>query len=181
MIGNLIKKQLQLLFPKDVQSSRCYTNDVRTTALNVVVTLLSMQGQKALGFHKKYLGLCSEDEQRSYGFGMILGWVINDRIFIFAWTIPLIVSILFSLYQLIALWIHSHVWRQKVKEVQEICRSESHYVFIVHWTHLQYFKCQRKCYFSLYAHFELCSYFPTLEGTGKFRTTSYWNTLAKEI
>ncbi len=34
-------------------------------ALNVVVLLLSMQGQKTLEFHKKYLNLCSEDEQRS--------------------------------------------------------------------------------------------------------------------
>ncbi len=31
-------------------------------ALNAVVALLSMQGQKALGFHQKYLNLCSEDE-----------------------------------------------------------------------------------------------------------------------
>ncbi len=38
-------------------------------ALNVVDPLLSMQGQKALGFHKKYLNLYSEDEQRSQGFG----------------------------------------------------------------------------------------------------------------
>jgi len=38
-------------------------------ALNVVVLLLSMQGQKTLEFHKKYLNLCSEDEQRSHGFG----------------------------------------------------------------------------------------------------------------
>ncbi len=35
----------------------------------MVVVLLSMEGQKALGFHLKYLNLCSEDEQRSYGFG----------------------------------------------------------------------------------------------------------------
>ncbi len=34
-------------------------------ALNVSVTLPSMQGQKTLRFHKKYLNLCSEDEQRS--------------------------------------------------------------------------------------------------------------------
>ncbi len=27
---------------------------------------LSMHGQKALGFHQKYLNLCFEDEQRSY-------------------------------------------------------------------------------------------------------------------
>ncbi len=31
-------------------------------ALNMVVTLLSMEGQKALGFDQKYLNLCSEDE-----------------------------------------------------------------------------------------------------------------------
>ncbi len=37
----------------------------------------------------KNLNLCSEDEQRSYGFGMTWGWVIKDRIFIFGWTIPL--------------------------------------------------------------------------------------------
>ncbi len=29
-------------------------------ALNVAVALLSMEGQKALGFHQKYLNLCSE-------------------------------------------------------------------------------------------------------------------------
>uniref|UniRef100_A0A8C1UXI6 Signal-induced proliferation-associated 1-like protein 1 n=1 Tax=Cyprinus carpio TaxID=7962 RepID=A0A8C1UXI6_CYPCA len=33
------------------------------------IALLSMQGHKALGFHQKYLHLCSEDEQRSYVFG----------------------------------------------------------------------------------------------------------------
>ncbi len=32
-------------------------------ALNVSVALQSMQGQKALGFHQKYLNLCSEDER----------------------------------------------------------------------------------------------------------------------
>ncbi len=58
-------------------------------ALNMSVVLLSMQDQKALGFHQKYLNLCYEDERRSYGFGMTWGWVINDRIFIFGWTIPL--------------------------------------------------------------------------------------------
>ena len=30
----------------------------------------SMEGQKALGLNLKYLKLCSEDERRSYGFGM---------------------------------------------------------------------------------------------------------------
>ncbi len=56
---------------------------------NISVALLPMQGQRALGFHQKYLNLCSKDEQRSYGFGTTWGWVINDRICIFGWTIPL--------------------------------------------------------------------------------------------
>ncbi len=37
----------------------------------MVVPLLSMEGQKAPGFHQKYLNLCFEDELRSYGFGTI--------------------------------------------------------------------------------------------------------------
>ncbi len=37
--------------------------------LTVVVTLLYMEGQEALGFHQKYLNLCSKDEGKSYRFG----------------------------------------------------------------------------------------------------------------
>ncbi len=59
-------------------------------ALNVVVVLMVIEGQKALGFHKKYLNLCSELEQRSYGFGTTWGWVINDRLF--GWTNPLLLK-----------------------------------------------------------------------------------------
>ncbi len=55
------------------------------------------EGQKALRFHQKHLNLCSEDERRSYGFGTTWGRVINDRIFIFGWAIPLIIS-LFKLF-----------------------------------------------------------------------------------
>ncbi len=61
--------------------------------LYVVVVLLSMQGQKALRFHQKHLNLCSKDEWGSYGFGTTWGWVINDSIFIFGWTIPLNFSV----------------------------------------------------------------------------------------
>ncbi len=73
-----------------------WTTDVKWTiltmtllhfwALNVVVPLLSIEGQKALWFHQKYLSLCSENERR---FGTTWGWVINDRTFILGWTIPL--------------------------------------------------------------------------------------------
>ncbi len=61
-------------------------------ALIVVVPLVSMKGQKALRFLQKYLNVCSEDERRSYRFGTTWGWVINDRIVIFGWTIPLSLS-----------------------------------------------------------------------------------------
>ncbi len=77
-----------------------YFNNVLTNflGLNEIVALLFMEGQKALRFHKKYLNLCFEDEQRSHRFGMTQGWVINDRIFIFGWTIPL-------RYKLVTMWI----------------------------------------------------------------------------
>jgi len=45
--------------------------------------------QKARRLNLKYLKLCSEDEQRSYGLGRTWGWVINDIIFIFWWNNPL--------------------------------------------------------------------------------------------
>jgi len=55
-------------------------------ALNfVVITSQSIWGQKALGFHQKYLNLCSEDEQRSYGFTTTWGTELE----FFWWTVPL--------------------------------------------------------------------------------------------
>ncbi len=53
------------------------------------VTLLSMQGQKTLGFHQKYLNLCSEDEWKSCGFGTKWEWVIQWRNFHLWVKIPL--------------------------------------------------------------------------------------------
>ncbi len=37
----------------------------------------------------KYLPLCSAEQRKSYRFGTTWGWVNDDRIFIFGWTIPL--------------------------------------------------------------------------------------------
>ncbi len=39
----------------------------------IAVVLLSMQGLRALRFYQKYI-LCSEDEQRFYGFGYESGF-----------------------------------------------------------------------------------------------------------
>ncbi len=41
---------------------------------NISVVLLSMEGLRALRFKQKYLNLCSDDERRSYGFGMTSGY-----------------------------------------------------------------------------------------------------------
>ncbi len=38
----------------------------------------------------KYLPLCSAEQRHSCRFGTTWGWVNDDRIFIFGWTIPLI-------------------------------------------------------------------------------------------
>ncbi len=57
--------------------------------LNKLCYYCQFMGQRALRFHQKYLHLCSEDERRPYGFGTTWGWVINDRISNFGWTIPL--------------------------------------------------------------------------------------------
>ncbi len=60
--------------------------------MNVSVALLSMQGQKALGFYQKYLNSCYEDKRRSYMFRTTWARVINDRIFIFAELFLLVVA-----------------------------------------------------------------------------------------
>ncbi len=56
------------------------------------------EGQRTLRMHQKYLNLCSEDEQRSYRFGTAWGWVINNRTFIFGWTIPVSIYIYIYIY-----------------------------------------------------------------------------------
>ncbi len=68
-----------------------YFNDVLATFLSLdCVRILAVYGRvrDLSEFIKNILNVCSEDEQRIYRFGMTWGWVINDRIFIFGWTIP---------------------------------------------------------------------------------------------
>ncbi len=74
----------------DISDYRRYTilSSIGTTLI-VVISLLSMEGQRALRFHQKYLNFCSEDDWRSWGFGTTWGWVINVRMIIFGWTNPL--------------------------------------------------------------------------------------------
>ncbi len=69
----------------------CFTN-VLTAFLGLGTFQLhccQCRVRKLSDFIKKYLNLCSENERRSYGFGKTWGCVINDRIVIFGWTIPL--------------------------------------------------------------------------------------------
>ncbi len=75
-------------------------------ALNMSVALLSMHGQRALGFHQKYLYLCSEGERRFFSvFETTRGWVINYRILIFGWTIPLTTTFYLTI-QIIYLFVY---------------------------------------------------------------------------
>ncbi len=68
-----------------------YFTDVLATLLDLGTFQLCCclwEGQRALGLHQKYLNLCSEDEWRVSS-PTTWGRVINDRIFISGWTIPL--------------------------------------------------------------------------------------------
>ncbi len=67
-----------------------YFNDVLTTFLGLerVSCVAVYRGSESSRIHQKYLNLCSEDERGITGWTS-WRWVINDRIFIFGWTIPL--------------------------------------------------------------------------------------------
>ncbi len=93
-------------------------------ALKMIVALLSMEGQKALGFHQKYLNLCSEDERRSYGFGTTWGWIINDRFFIFRWTIALNVSLVINV-----VFLKNRKWTQKSTELKNVITTITYRLF----------------------------------------------------
>ncbi len=70
-----------------------YFNVILTTFLSlehVCCIAVYAGSEKLVDFIKNiFVYLCSEDEWRFYRFGTTWEWVINDRIFIFGWTIPL--------------------------------------------------------------------------------------------
>ncbi len=70
-----------------------YFNDVLTTFLGLECgSCIAIRVRKLSDFIKTYRNLCFKDERRSYRFGKTWGWVINDRILIFGWTTPLILT-----------------------------------------------------------------------------------------
>ncbi len=67
-----------------------YFNDVLTTFLGLECGSCVAVYEGSVWISSKiYSNVFSEDQRRSYGFGTTWGWVINDRIKIFGWTIPL--------------------------------------------------------------------------------------------
>ncbi len=56
----------------------------------------------------KYLPLCSAEQRHSYRFGTTWGWVNDDRILIFGWTIPLNLCCLFHFCFMLATGIYSN-------------------------------------------------------------------------
>ncbi len=83
---------------------------------------MTQRGQKALGFHQKYLNLSSEDERRSYGFGTTGRW--DDRIFIFGWTIPLKILIIDKIHKQYILCLYS------LREYERLKRLFWHDLFV---------------------------------------------------
>ncbi len=69
-----------------------------------------------------YLNLCSKDERRSYRFETTWGWVINYRISIFGWTIPLTLYFTVLLKNIVLMVC---VLIQRSSLYYSICRSKS--------------------------------------------------------
>jgi len=67
----------------------CTKKDKRNLVKNMIIERPPAHIFKGLVHPKCYLPLCSTEERNSYRFGTTWGWVNDDRIFIFGWTIPL--------------------------------------------------------------------------------------------
>ncbi len=80
---NIIKESKKIYIMASTKILCCTTVFDIDNKMKCSWTPNHQQVYKALGFHQKYLNLCSEDERRSYGFGTTWGWVINDKILIF--------------------------------------------------------------------------------------------------
>ncbi len=92
----------------------------------------------------EYLSLCSE-QRHSYRFGTTWGWV-NDRIFIFGWTIHLITSII---YLFIFNWVNQlfcHVVQPNCREKINILKTVTKFFKITdHLTVLNVLKYHVVC------------------------------------
>ncbi len=83
----------------------CFTDVLATFLCIDCGSILAVYGgSDSSQIPSKYLNLCSEDERRSYGFGTTWGWVINERIFIFGWTIPLTQHTLKAIHNYCTFW-----------------------------------------------------------------------------
>ncbi len=78
--SNFIKPQGHFLCAKKTNITTLFTSFFSSKS---VFDVSLREYHNTLGFHQKHL----EDGWRSYGFVTTRGWVINDRIFIFGWTI----------------------------------------------------------------------------------------------
>ncbi len=79
----------------------------------------------------EYLPLCSAEQRHSYRFGTTWGWVNDDRIFIFGWTVPLI-------HILIYIWFTS-----------ENCEEKSLLLTAFIWPKIHYNSTTVKYYYNL--------------------------------
>ncbi len=76
-------------FIKLILNQKCHTDYFN----NVLTTFLGLELGSCVAVYERSESsrinpnVCSEDEQRFYGFGTTWGWVIHDRILILGWTI----------------------------------------------------------------------------------------------
>ncbi len=79
--------QMKIFWRKFVTSLFWGTIDFHSRKINI----MEVNGAPELCFplSSEYLPLCLAKQRHSYRFGTIWGWVNDDNIFIFGWTIPL--------------------------------------------------------------------------------------------
>ncbi len=101
----------------------CWTQRKRKAPLTSIVFFvptMEVNGapkQPGYKLSSKYLPWCSAEQRHSYRFGTTWGWVNDDRIFIFRWTIPLMSH-----------WIiHSNKW------FKTLIHSGTNYIWVSNW------------------------------------------------
>ncbi len=74
---------------KNCDQMMCSCDQLKKLVTSVTSGKNESRALRELSDYIKNLNFFPEDERRSYGFETTWGWVINDIIFIFGWTIPL--------------------------------------------------------------------------------------------
>ncbi len=90
MVGCDPKNALDLFWSREKAKCKQFSElGMSKIMVMVFILLIIKQYFLELLLLCEYLSLCSAEQRHSYRFGTTWGWVNDDRIFIFGWTIPL--------------------------------------------------------------------------------------------